>query len=89
LLENFDYWKLYFSTMMQPDVFKLVKEKLPHFLPPLKVVEGYFLRKGINDPWLEAAFIDAVLDGIFLNFIMNPDGFPLEKIKLKIIERFK
>ena len=27
LQQNLDYWKLYFATMMQPAVYKLVKEK--------------------------------------------------------------
>jgi len=89
LQENLDYWKLYFSTMMQPAVFKLVKDKFPHFLPPLKVVEGYFHEKGFENPGLEAALLDSMLDGIFLNFIMNPEGFPLEKMKQIIIERYK
>lgn len=89
LQENFDYWKLYFSTMMQPAVYRLVKEKFPHFLPPLKVVENYFHRKGYQDPAKEAAYFDALLDGAFLNYIMDPEGFPLAEVKNMIIERFR
>jgi AcrR family transcriptional regulator len=90
LQENMDYWKLYFSTMMQPTVFKLVVDKYSDFLPPLKtVMEDYFRRKGIADPAAEASFFDALLDGIFLNYVMDPDGFPLERVKEMIIERFK
>ena len=90
LQQNLDYWKLYFATMMQPAVYKLVKEKYPHFLPPLQgIVEGYFRRKGIEDPELEAACFDAMLDGIFLNYVLDPDGFPLERIRKMIIERFR
>ena len=90
LQENLDYWKLYFSTMMQPAVFNLVKKKFPHFLPPLqKVVEGHFKRKGATDPALEAAFFDSMLDGVFLNYVMDPEGFPLERIRGMIIEKFK
>jgi hypothetical protein len=90
LQENTDYWKLYFATMMQPAVFKLVTAKYSDFIPPLKsIVEDYFKRKGIPDPVAEAAYFDALLDGIFLNYIMAPDGFPLERIKLMIIDRFK
>ncbi len=90
LQENADYWKLYFATMMQPAVFKLVKTKYSDFIPPLKAaVEEYFKRKGVPDPEAEAAYFDAILDGIFLNYVMNPDGFPLERIKGMIIDRFK
>ena len=90
LQENTDYWKLYFATMMQPAVSKLVAVKYPDFVPPLKaVVEAYFQRKGLPDPEAEAAYFDALLDGIFLNYVMCPEGFPLERIKAMIIERFK
>jgi len=90
LQENTDYWKLYFATMMQPSVSKLVAAKYPDFVPPLKtVVEEYFKRKGTPDPEAEAAYFDALLDGIFMNYVMNPERFPLERIKLMIIERFK
>jgi len=90
LQENLDYWKLYFSTMMQPPVYKLVKAKYLHFLPPLQqIVEGYFERKGVNDPQLEAVFFDSLIDGIFLNYVMSPENFPLDKMKSLIINRFK
>jgi AcrR family transcriptional regulator len=90
LQENTDYWKLYFATMMQPAVFKLVAAKYSDFVPPLKaVVEEFFKRKGVPDPEAEAAYFDALLDGIFLNYVMNPDEFPLERIKKMIIDRFK
>jgi AcrR family transcriptional regulator len=90
LQQNKDYWKLYFATMMQPAVFKLVVDKYSDFLPSLKaLMEDYFKRKGVPDPEAEAICFDALLDGIFLNYVMNPDGFPLEKIRTVIIERFK
>ncbi len=89
LKENLDYWKLYFSTMMQPGVFRLVSKKFPHFLPPLKVVEGFFQIKGFVNPKLEAAFFDSILDGVFLNYVMDPEGFPLESVRQMIVERYK
>ena len=76
--------------MMQPAVYKLVRAKFPHFLPSLKeVVASYFQRKGVADPQMEAVYFDAMLDGVTLNYIMDPDGFPLESVKIIIIERFK
>jgi len=90
LQENSDYWKLYFSITMQPAVFKLVNAKHSDWLPHFNaVVEDYFRRKGVPDPVAEASCFDAMLDGIFLNYVMNPDGFPLERIRMMVIERFK
>jgi AcrR family transcriptional regulator len=90
LQENVDYWKLYFSTMMQPAVFKLVNSRYPDFLPHQnEILEDYFRRKGVPDPSAEAVYFDAILDGIYLNYVTNPKGFPLEKTRLMIIDRFK
>jgi AcrR family transcriptional regulator len=90
LQENLDYWKLYFATMMQPPVFKLVESKFMHLFPPLQqIVEGHFERKGVADPKLEAVFFESLLDGIFMNYVMNPEKFPLEKMKDLIIDRYK
>lgn len=90
LQENLDYWKLYFAIMMQPAVFKLVRDKYSHFLPPFRqAISEYFGRKGISNPEYEADYFDSVLDGIFLNYVMNPETFPLEKMKEMIIGRFR
>jgi AcrR family transcriptional regulator len=90
LQENIDYWKLYFATMMQPTVFKLVMIKYADLFPSLtKLLTEYFKRKGVPDPEVEASYFTALLDGIFLNYVMNPEGFQLERIKQMIIDRFK
>jgi AcrR family transcriptional regulator len=89
LEENPNYWKLYFATMMQPTVFKMLGSVFSDLVPPLKAVVGdYFKRKGSKDPEAEASFFFAVLDGIFLNYVMDPAEFPLERIKAFIIEKF-
>ncbi len=86
LRENPEYWKLFFSIMMQPAVSKIVskvyQDLLPHRLP---VIIDYFRRKGIPDPVVEAYLFDAMVDGIFLNYIMNPEGFALEEMKREIV----
>jgi len=90
LRENPDYWKLFFSIMMQPAVSKIVFKRYKDILPRrLAIIEDYFKRKNSPDPVLEACLFDAVMDGIFLNYVMDPEGFPLEKMKQMIIERFK
>ncbi len=90
LQSNIDYWKLYFSTMMQPAVFSLVKEKYPTFLTSLiKIIEGHFIRKGAKEPALEAIYLDSLLYGIFLNYVLAPEKYPLQEMKKLVLERFK
>jgi AcrR family transcriptional regulator len=90
MLEKRDYWKLYFSTMMQPAVFKLVANKFNLVVPQVKsLMFDYFKRKGAEDPIAEASLFYAALDGIFINYFMDPDGFPLEKVRQILINKFK
>lgn len=90
LKDNTDYWKLYFSTMMQPAVHRIVMVKYAALVPRMMaMVEDYFRRKGVEDPALEAQYFSALLDGVSMNYVMNPDGFPLDKIKTMIIQRYK
>jgi AcrR family transcriptional regulator len=90
LQENTEYWKLFYSAMMQPAVYKLAIGKYSDMHTQMKALfEDYFMRKGLPDPKAEAYFFDLVLDGIFVNYVMNPNDFPLEKLKNMVIERFR
>lgn len=83
------YWKLYFTTIIQPAVYKLVKDKFADEIPRHReLYEDYFARKGIQDPGREALFLDALFDGVCFNYILNPETFPLERMKELIIKRF-
>lgn len=85
-----NYWKLYFAILMQPAVYKLAHEKLSEHMPWQRAVfEEYFRQKGVENPGDEAMYLDALFDGICLNYIMNPESFPMDKMKKLIIKRFK
>ncbi|MBP6978894.1 MAG: TetR/AcrR family transcriptional regulator [Bacteroidales bacterium] len=89
LQENIRYWRLYFSLIMQASVHPLVHEGFAKLVPRLLQTQvHYFEKKGVSDPVSEAIFFAAVLDGIAFNFIIDPDHFPVTKIKQLIIEKF-
>lgn len=89
LVENLSYWKLYFGIMMQPIVFDMVREKYNKIIEgTLALLVKYYKKQGVEDPESEAILFGALMDGISINYILNPDLFPLEKIKKTIIERF-
>lgn len=86
---NIRYWKLYFSLIMQASVHRLVHEGFANLVPRLlKTQVHYFEKKGVTDPVSEAIFFAAVLDGIAFNYVIDPDHFPVDKIKHLIIEKF-
>ena len=84
------FWKLYVSLLVQPAALKFIEAKLPEFIEAfMKVLVRYYQIKGVKYPEAEARLLGAVFDGVSLNYILDPTGFPLEDIKKIIIEKFK
>ena len=83
------FWKLYFSLMMQPSVWKIFEEKFQDIITPyISMMTGYFKQKKVADPETEAVLVGTLLDGIGFNYVFNPDGFPLDKVVDNLIKRF-
>lgn len=86
---NREYWKLYFATLVQPDVLKLVEDNLNEVIEPfMKTLVDYYQRKKVKNPFAMSLLLGAMLDGVSMNYIANPDAFPVEDIKEIIIEKF-
>ena len=89
LKKKIEFWKLYFTIILQPDVMKLVEHKLFELVSPLFIIlEKYFKAKGIKNPEAEARLFSAIMDGVSLNYIVDPDNFPLDTIKDIIIKKY-
>ncbi|HPP90545.1 TetR/AcrR family transcriptional regulator [Tenuifilum sp.] len=89
IVENRNYWKLYFSVMLQPNVFsKELMQKLEGIYEPMvSILIQYFRRKGYPNPEMEFMMLHALSDGIIINYITN-ENFPLDAIKNEIIKRY-
>ncbi len=89
LKSNIQFWRLYFSIMAQADVMKLIEKKLMELVGPfLMTLNSYYKGKGIKNPMAHAQLIGAVLDGVSMNYVMDPEGFPLDEIKEIILKKF-
>jgi AcrR family transcriptional regulator len=87
--KKLQFYKLYFSLMLQPSVWKLFEGMFSEVIGPLIItLTDYYKRKGSPDPEAEAVMVGAMLDGIGFNYIFNPDLYPLERVKNMIINRF-
>ncbi|MDI3527607.1 MAG: hypothetical protein PWR03_1790 [Tenuifilum sp.] len=89
IVEKRNYWKLYFSVMLQPDVFdfNFYNKFEEQYQAMVKALIDYFKRKGFENPEMEYLLLHTMSDGIVINFIMN-ENFPLEGIKNEIIKRY-
>lgn len=89
LNEKRSFWLLYFSLLMQPALGSLIQDKLTKiYVPMLATMKSFFTDKGVADPETEALLLGSLLDGIGLNYLMNPQLFPVENIKRMIIGKY-
>ena len=83
------FWKIYFSILSQPQILKIVGGKFWEIINPVfKMLEDYFKRNNIKNPEIETQFFMAMMDGICIHYILDPDNFPFEEIKQKVIELY-
>lgn len=89
LKTNLHFYKLYFQIMGQPEVLKLVENKLMELIMPFMIMMStYFETKGHENPMAYSRFFGAMLDGVFLNYVVDPDNFPIDEVKDIIIKKF-
>ncbi len=89
LQKNVHFWKLYFGIIVQPQVLKLVEKELMRlFIPLYKMLENYFKTQGKKNPAAEARFFGAIIEGVYMNYVMDPKYFPIDDVKQKIIDLY-
>ena len=82
---NIPLGKMYMSIFSQPSVLEILSEEiLAASRQPLGMIKDYFKSKGYEDPDLEVAFLSTLFTGMMSEYLMDPEHFPLEKIKTRI-----
>lgn len=88
-LEQPERWKLYMAMAFQPQVTTLVFD---HLMEEMKIyiqrLVAYFTTKGYSDPVAQMRYFSAVLDGLQMHLLLDPDNFPLEYTKEQLIQQF-
>lgn len=88
--KNFKFWKLYYNLIMQPPVTDLLSEDIWEYVEPfLNSLIGYYKNKGVENPEAEARAFIAMLDGVGLDYISDPESFPIDEVEKIIIKKFK
>lgn len=82
-------WKLYMSLAFQPEVTPLLMETMmPKVMPFMMSMSQYFHAKGYEDPVAMMRYFNATLDGVQMHALLDPDNFPVEKVKQMVIAQF-
>jgi AcrR family transcriptional regulator len=89
LKQNTNYLKLYTAVITQPAVMALVKEEVFKVAEPFIIsITAYYQKKGVQNPLAYGYLIWAIIDGIELDYMFDPEHYPLEEIRNIIIEKF-
>ena len=84
-----NFYRLYFSLMMQPAVSKMFMDKINQVIGPfIKLFVDYYTKKGARNPMHEAVLVGAMFDGIGFNYVFNSGVYPLEEVIQLVKERF-
>lgn len=88
--EHTTYWKLYFSLLTQAGIMGIFSDDLaPRMQRLFGMLTQFFYSQNYENPELEMRFFGSLLDGVAMNFVMDPENFPLNEIENKIIEMYK
>lgn len=86
--KNSDYWKLYIAVIAQPAVVELVKTEIfETFGTYFMAIAKYYEEKGAKNPLAYGYLIGAILDGIGLDSLYDPENYPFKEIREIIIEK--
>lgn len=89
VVKNPQRWKLYMSLSFQPDVTPILMEQMmPKIQPFIIQLTNYFIGKGYEDPMTMMRYYSAILDGVQMHILLDPENFPVEKVKQMIIDQF-
>jgi len=90
LNQNMDYWKFLFMILVQPSAGKWVRKAQAEIIssPMWEMTIDYFRSQHAEDPELETWVFSSLLDGIYMNYVINPENYPIDRVKEMIIKRF-
>jgi len=89
LKENITFWRLYLFLVHQSDVqLKLtgIWEKMRDDY--MKYFASLFKKIGSKNPEMEAIMLGTMFDGIGLNYVTAPNGYPIDEMTDYLIEVF-
>lgn len=83
------HWKLYFVMSLQPEVSAIMMKDHADIISAFtSKFSCYFKNKFGNQFMTEMYYFNTILAGMKLSFIMDPDNYPVDEMKIKIINQF-
>src|SRR5690349_1349111 len=84
-----DFWRVSYGLRMQPDVLKSLgpmMEESTHAIADS--LQRYLRAIGSPEPAIEARLLFAQIDGMCQHYVLDPGGYPLDRMIKRLIERY-
>jgi AcrR family transcriptional regulator len=89
LKENISFWRLYLFLVHQSDIQAKLAELYEKMRDDyLKYIIKLFEEIGSKNPAMEAMMLGTLFDGIGLNYVTAPEGYPIDEMSNYLIEVF-
>ena len=89
LKSNLLLWKMYMAIFSQPAVQQILQQEiLDASKKPIEIIGNYFIKEGFKHPEVEVAFLSTLFSGVMIEYISDPDHYPLEQIKERILSYY-
>lgn len=87
--KNLKFFKLFYALRLQPGVLPLYQQELDEIVSmKFDVLNEYFSKSGAADPEMETEFLTSMLDGIAMNFVLEPEGYPIDAMQQKVLNMY-
>jgi AcrR family transcriptional regulator len=87
--KNLKFFKLFYALRWQPGVLPLYQQELDEIVSmKFDVLNEYFSKSGAADPEMETEFLTSMLDGIAMNYVLEPEGYPIDAMQQKILNMY-
>ncbi len=89
MLENENFWKLYSSFLMQPDVQEVAGKIFGNLFPEMfKEIENVFRKAKIKNAAKEAKLLGAILDGLGFHIMLMGKEYPIKAMRKFLKEKY-
>lgn len=83
-------WKMYMAIFSQPAVQEILKDEIQEAsIEPMKILENYFKARGFKNPKTEVAFLSTLFSGVLFEYLSDPDNYPIDQIKKRILKLYQ
>ena len=80
---------MYMAIFSQPAVLQILATEIQSASgKTLEMLEDYFKKQGIKNTAFEVSFMGTLFSGVVYEFIADPENYPLDQIKERMIRLY-